>query len=83
MARTGARGTGWSGFGVTSTLRGTFPYPVVDYNSDNWDLLTFSQVNAVLCGSLRTHEYTDNYQTYAVNIDRCGSGIRRPGLRPG
>ena len=67
------------GRGFSTGLHGSFPYPVVDFNPDNWDLLIFSRVMALLLQTKFTYQYTERDQ-YPVAIDVCQSPYWDPAL---
>ena len=64
--------SGELGYAVTSGLHGSFPYPVVDFHPDNWDLLIFSQVTGLLLNARYGYQYSEREQ-YPVRIDECSS----------
>ncbi|NUQ52255.1 MAG: hypothetical protein HUU19_06105 [Phycisphaerales bacterium] len=52
-------------YGLSSYLSGYFPYPLVDHNGQNWDLM------------VTAHEIGHNFgapHTHDVGIDGCGNG---------
>jgi hypothetical protein len=52
-------------YGLSSYLSGYFPYPLVDHNGQNWDLM------------VTAHELGHNFgapHTHDVGIDGCGNG---------
>jgi len=55
-----------SGYGVSAYLSGSFPYPLQDSNSGNWDLYVVAHEIGHNFGTLHTHD------GYTPPIDNCG-----------
>lgn len=55
------------GYGLSANLNGSFPYPIEDHNSQNWDLMVVSHELGHNFGSPHTH-------SYAPPLDGCGNG---------
>ena len=55
------------GYGVSAYINGSFPYPLVDHNSGNWDVTVASHELGHNFGTGHTH-------SYSPPIDGCGSG---------
>ncbi len=58
------------GHGVSANLNGTFPMPVQDNQSANWDLMVVSHELGHNFGSGHTHDSN----SYSPTIDDCGNG---------
>ncbi|GAB4384328.1 MAG: hypothetical protein Kow0022_06540 [Phycisphaerales bacterium] len=56
------------GYGVSSSLNGSFPYPLQDHNSANWDIIVVPHEMGHNFGSGHTHD------GYNPPIDGCGNG---------
>jgi Metallo-peptidase family M12/PA14 domain/Bacterial Ig domain len=56
------------GYGVSAYLNGSFPYPLVDHNSGNWDVVVTSHELGHNFGTGHTHD------SYNPVIDGCGNG---------
>ncbi len=54
-------------YGLSANLAGTFPYPLVDNNGGNWDIMVYSHELGHNFGSPHTHDYTPP-------LDGCGLG---------
>lgn len=59
-------GCGPYGYAVCANLAGAFPYPLVDNNSANWDIMVAAHELGHNYGAPHTHSYTPP-------IDGCGS----------
>ena len=55
------------GYGVSAHLSGSFPYPLVDYNHGNWDVIVAAHEMGHNFGSPHTHDFNPQ-------IDGCGTG---------
>ncbi|MFG0299148.1 MAG: M12 family metallo-peptidase [Phycisphaerales bacterium JB047] len=55
------------GYGVSAHLVGSFPYPLVDHNGGNWDVVVAAHELGHNFGTGHTHSYTPP-------IDGCGNG---------
>ncbi|MHA7814810.1 MAG: M12 family metallo-peptidase [Phycisphaerales bacterium] len=55
------------GYGVSAHLDGSFPYPLVDHNYGNWDVIVAAHELGHNFGTGHTH-------SYSPPIDGCGSG---------
>ncbi len=55
------------GYGVSAYINGSFPYPLVDHNGGNWDVVVASHELGHNFGTGHTHNYSPQ-------IDGCGSG---------
>lgn len=55
------------GYGVSSSLRGSFPNPLQDHNSANWDVIVVPHEIGHNFGAQHTHDYDPP-------IDQCGTG---------
>ena len=55
------------GYGVSAYLDGSFPYPLVDHNSGNWDVVVAAHELGHNFGTGHTH-------SYSPPIDGCGNG---------
>lgn len=55
------------GYGVSAHLSGSFPYPLVDHNGGNWDVVVASHELGHNFGTSHTHNYEPQ-------IDGCGTG---------
>ena len=55
------------GYGLSASLNGTFPLPLVDHDSNNWDIFLVGHETGHNVGSLHTHDYSPP-------IDGCGLG---------
>jgi len=55
------------GYGVSAYLDGSFPYPLVDHNGGNWDVVVASHELGHNFGTGHTHNYSPP-------IDGCGNG---------
>lgn len=55
------------GYGVSAYLDGSFPYPLVDHSSGNWDVVVASHELGHNFGTSHTHNYSPQ-------IDGCGTG---------
>ncbi len=55
------------GYGVSAYLDGSFPYPLIDYNGGNWDVLVSAHEIGHNFGTTHTHNYNPT-------IDDCGNG---------
>jgi hypothetical protein len=53
------------GYGVSGYLEGSFPYPLVDYNGQNWDVVVCAHELGHNFGTPHTHDFNPP-------IDRCG-----------
>lgn len=62
------------GFGVNANLAGTFPYPIVDNSSSNWDLNVVTHEMGHNFGTGHTHEIG----SYNPIIDGCGLAYVNP-----
>ncbi len=67
VAYVGVLCNGGYGYGVSAHLDGSFPYPLVDHNGGNWDLVVASHELGHNFGTSHTHNYTPV-------IDGCGNG---------
>ena len=56
------------GYGVSAYLNGSFPYPLVDHNGGNWDVVVTSHELGHNFGTGHTHD------SYSPTIDDCGNG---------
>ncbi|TVQ63908.1 MAG: hypothetical protein EA378_00505 [Phycisphaerales bacterium] len=56
------------GYGVSGYLEGTFPYPLQNNNSQNWDLIVVAHEIGHNLGTGHTHD------AYNPVIDGCGNG---------
>ncbi len=56
------------GYGVSAHLAGSFPYPLVDHNGGNWDVVVVSHELGHNFGTGHTHD------SYSPPIDGCGNG---------
>jgi len=56
-----------AGYAVSGNLSGSFPLPIEDHNSNNWDLMVVAHETGHNCGAPHTHNYTPP-------IDSCGLG---------
>ncbi len=54
-------------FGLSANLGGSFPYPLVDHDGGNWDIMVFAHEIGHNFGSPHTHDY-------APPLDGCGLG---------
>ncbi len=55
------------GYGVSAYINGFFPYPLVDHNGGNWDVVVASHELGHNFGTGHTHDYSPQ-------IDGCGTG---------
>jgi len=55
------------GYGVSAHLDGSFPYPLVDHNAGNWDVVVAAHEMGHNFGTSHTHNYSPV-------IDGCGNG---------
>ncbi|MGV6814506.1 MAG: M12 family metallo-peptidase [Phycisphaerales bacterium] len=55
------------GYGVSAYINGSFPYPLVDHNGGNWDVVVASHEIGHNFGTGHTHNYSPP-------IDGCGNG---------
>ncbi|MDX9911192.1 MAG: PA14 domain-containing protein [Phycisphaerales bacterium] len=55
------------GYGVSGHLGGTFPYPILDNNNGNWDIVVMAHELGHNFGAPHTHDYSPQ-------IDGCGTG---------
>jgi len=55
------------GYGVSAYINGSFPYPLVDHNGGNWDVVVVSHELGHNFGTSHTHNYSPQ-------IDGCGTG---------
>ncbi len=60
------------GYGVSANINGSFPYPVQDHHSQNWDLIVMAHELGHNLGSGHTHDA--NY--YNPPVDGCGASPR-------
>lgn len=67
VAYVGVLCNGSYGYGVSAYLDGSFPYPLVDHNYGNWDVVVASHELGHNFGTGHTH-------SYAPPIDGCGNG---------
>ena len=51
------------GYGLSANLAGSFPYPILDNNGSNWDLMVVAHEIGHNCSAPHTHN---------VGIDQCG-----------
>jgi hypothetical protein len=56
-----------TGYGVSAYLNGSFPYPLQDHHSGNWDVVVVSHELGHNFGAIHTH-------SYSPPIDNCGNG---------
>jgi hypothetical protein len=56
------------GYGVSGYLSGSFPYPLQDNHSGNWDLVVMAHELGHNFGTMHTHD------GYSPPIDNCGNG---------
>ncbi len=56
------------GYGVSSYMDGSFPYPLQENSYNNWDLVVMSHELGHNFGTLHTHD------GYSPPIDNCGNG---------
>lgn len=61
-----------TGYGVSANLNGTFPYPIRDNHSNNWDLMVVAHELGHNFSSGHTHDLS----SYDPIIDGCGSEPR-------
>ncbi len=54
------------GYGVSGYMNGSFPYPLEDHNSGNWDVMVASHELGHNFGTSHTH-------SYSPQIDGCGT----------
>ncbi|MAJ46628.1 MAG: hypothetical protein CBC35_04925 [Planctomycetes bacterium TMED75] len=59
---------GSSAYALSANLNGSFPYPIVDNSSQNWDLMVFAHETGHSFGSGHTHD------SYNPPIDGCANG---------
>ena len=57
-----------NGYGVSANLGGSFPFPVTDNSSANWDIFVFAHELGHMFGT----EHTHNGCAYSPIIDGCG-----------
>jgi hypothetical protein len=55
------------GYAVSGSLNGSFPVPLEDFNSNNWDIFVVAHETGHNCGTRHTHDYSPV-------IDDCGNG---------
>ena len=55
------------GYAISGGINGSFPYPLVAYDSQNWDIIVFAHENGHLCNGSHTH-------AYSPPLDDCNSG---------
>ena len=55
------------GYGVSASLNGSFPIPLVDHDPNNWDVFVIAHETGHNVGTLHTHDYSPP-------IDGCGLG---------
>ena len=67
VAYVGVLCNGEYGYGVSAHLDGSFPYPLVDHNNGNWDVIVASHELGHNFGTGHTHSYNPP-------IDNCGNG---------
>ena len=56
------------GYGLSANLRGSFPLPLQDFSSNNWDIFVVTHELGHNCSSPHTHEYEPP-------IDECGNDV--------
>jgi len=56
------------GYGLSGYLNGSFPYPLINNNSGNWDLVVMAHELGHNFGTGHTHS------AYSPPIDNCGNG---------
>jgi len=56
------------GYGLSGYLNGSFPYPLINNNGGNWDLVVVAHELGHNFGTLHTHD------GYTPPIDNCGNG---------
>jgi hypothetical protein len=59
--------SGSTGYGLSANLNGSFPYPIEDHSSQNWDLMVVAHELGHNFGAPHTHSYTPP-------LDGCGNG---------
>ena len=59
---------GSSAYALSANLNGSFPYPILDNSSQNWDLMVFAHETGHSFGSGHTHD------SYNPPIDGCANG---------
>jgi hypothetical protein len=67
VAYVGVLCNGSYGYGVSAYLDGSFPYPLVDHNGGNWDVVVAAHELGHNFGTGHTH-------SYSPPIDGCGNG---------
>lgn len=67
VAYVGVLCNGSYGYGVSAYLDGSFPYPLVDHNFGNWDVVVAAHELGHNFGTGHTH-------SYSPPIDGCGNG---------
>lgn len=67
VAYVGVLCNGSYGYGVSAYLEGSFPYPLVDHNHGNWDVVVAAHELGHNFGTGHTH-------SYSPPIDGCGNG---------
>lgn len=67
VAYVGVLCNGSYGYGVSAYLDGSFPYPLVDHNYGNWDVVVAAHELGHNFGTGHTH-------SYSPPIDGCGNG---------
>ena len=60
------------GYAVSANMRGSFPFPIQDNNSSNWDLMVVAHELGHNLGTGHTHDPN----SYSPIIDGCGSDPR-------
>jgi len=56
-----------TGYGLSANLNGSFPYPIQDHSSQNWDLMVVAHELGHNFGAPHTH-------SYSPPLDGCGIG---------